>query len=133
MSEGDLSAVRIDKWLWAVRICKTRIMAADLCQRHKVSIDKQWVKPSREVRPGQIVYVRKDNIEWQFQVLKCIEKRVGAQLASQCRLDLTPKEEMDKLNMMKRSWTPRRAKGTGRPTKKDRRALDRLLDDNHSV
>jgi len=129
MNEHDPNFVRIDKWLWAVRICKTRAIAADLCKKHRVSIENQGVKPSREIRSGQIITVRKDNIDWQFKVLKCIEKRVGAKIAAECREDLTPQEQIDKLKMIKSGWIPRRAKGEGRPTKKDRRAIDRLFEE----
>jgi len=125
----DTNSVRIDTWLWAVRICKTRAIAADLCKKNKVSIDQQRVKPSRTIRAGQIITVRRDNIDWQFKVLKCIEKRVGAKIAAECREDLTPQEQIDKLKMIKSGWVPRRAKGEGRPTKKERRAIDRLFEE----
>ncbi len=122
-----LNSIRIDKWLHAVRVCKTRLIATDLCKRHKVSVDGQAVKPSREIRVGQIVTVRKDSIDWQFKVLKCIEKRVGAKIAIECYEDLTPEEQLHKLKLIKGAWVPRRLKGEGRPTKKERRDMDRLL------
>ena len=130
MNNDTDNPVRIDKWLWAVRICKTRPLAADLCKRQKVSVDGQPVKPSREVREGQLITVRRDGIEWQYRVLKCIEKRVSAPLAAGCREDLTTEEELDKLRAIKGGFVPRRAKGDGRPTKKDRRAFDRLRGDS---
>jgi ribosome-associated heat shock protein Hsp15 len=122
-----ISSVRIDKWLWAVRICKTRLIATDLCKRHKVSVNGQPVKPSRDVVAGQIVVVRKDGIGWQYRVLKCIDKRVGPPVAKECCEDITPQEEKDKLALVKGGWIPRRAPGEGRPTKKERREMDRVL------
>ena len=127
MNNTSSNPVRIDKWLWAARICKTREIAADLCKGHKVSIDGQPVKPSRDVREGQVITIRKDGIDWQYRVLKCIEKRVGAPLAAECREDLTSEDELNKLRVIKGGLLPRRPKGEGRPTKKDRRSLDRLL------
>lgn len=128
MNKEEIDSVRIDRWLWAVRICKTRSIATDLCKRQRVSVDGQDVKPSREVRVGQTVILKRDSISWQYKVLKCITNRVGAKLAIECKEDLTPQEEIDKLKMIKSGWTPRRAKGEGRPTKKERRALDTLFD-----
>jgi ribosome-associated heat shock protein Hsp15 len=124
--EESLESVRVDKWLWAVRICKTRVIATDLCKRQKVFVDGQKTKPSREIKAGQMITVRRDGIDWQYQVLKCIEKRVGAKIALECRKDLTPQEQLDKLKVIKSGWVPRRDKGAGRPTKKDRRDIDRL-------
>ncbi len=119
--------VRIDKWLWSVRICKTRLMATDLCKRHKVSINGQQVKPSRDVMVGQVIVVRKEGVCWQYRVLKCIDKRVGAQVAKDCCEDITPEEEKNKLVLIRGGWVPRRAKGEGRPTKKERREIERVL------
>ena len=121
-----MDSVRIDRWLWAVRICKTRSIATDLCKRQRISVDGQPVKPSRIVKAGQVVTLKRDAILFQYKILRCIANRVGAKLAIECKEDLTPKEEIDKLKMIKSSWVPRRAKGEGRPTKKERRALDKL-------
>ncbi len=120
-------SVRVDKWLWSVRICKTRPVATDLCKRHKVNIDGQEVKPSRVVSVGQVIVVRKDGLSWQYRVLKCIDKRVGAVLVKECCEDITPQAEKDKLALIKGGWVPRRAKGEGRPTKKERRDMDRTM------
>ena len=128
LSQNIEESVRIDKWLWAVRICKTRQVAADLCKRQKVFVDGQLVKPSREIREGQLVMVRKEGIEWQYKVLKCIKNRVGAKVAVECREDLTPQEQIDKLKMMKEAGMPRRASGAGRPTKKERRDIERVFE-----
>ncbi len=110
-----------------MRICKTRVIATDLCKRHKVSIDGQEVKPSRDVKVGQIISVRKEGIAWQYRVLKCIDKRVGAGVVKESCEDITPLEEKNKIALIKGGWVPRRAKGEGRPTKKDRREMDRVL------
>jgi len=126
MKNDILESVRIDRWLWSVRIVKTRSIATDLCKRQKVKVDDQNVKASRDVRVGQLVSVKKDGIVFQYRVLKCIEKRVGAKIAIECKSDETPEEEILKMKMIKGGWTPRRDKGAGRPTKKDRRAIDKL-------
>ena len=120
-------SVRIDKWLWSVRICKTRLIATDLCKRGRVTIDGQEVKPSRDVKQGQAIVVRKEGISWHYKVLKCIDKRVGAPLVKECYDDITPQEEKNKLALIKGGWVPRRAKGEGRPTKKERREMERVL------
>jgi ribosome-associated heat shock protein Hsp15 len=122
------SDVRIDKWLWAVRICKTRLIATDLCKRQRVSIDGQEVKPSRVVLAGQVVLVRREGFTWQYRVLQCIDKRVGAKAVKESCEDITPQDEKDRFALVKSAWVPRRAQGEGRPTKKDRRAVDRLME-----
>lgn len=122
-----LDAVRIDKWLWAVRICKTRKDAMDLCKRQRVLVEGQVVKPSREVRPGQTVVLKRDGVDWTYEILQCIEKRVGAKLAVLCKNDVTPEDQLEKRALAKASWVPRRPKGMGRPTKKDRRDMDRVI------
>ncbi|MBF0122238.1 MAG: RNA-binding S4 domain-containing protein [Candidatus Omnitrophica bacterium] len=120
-------SVRIDKWLWSVRICKTRLIATELCKRHKVILDGQPVKPSRNVNVGQEIIVRKEGISWHYRVLNCIDKRVGASVAKECCEDITPQEERNKLALIKGGWVPRRAKGEGRPTKKERRDMERVV------
>ncbi|MBW2569617.1 MAG: RNA-binding S4 domain-containing protein [Deltaproteobacteria bacterium] len=122
-----METVRIDKWLWAVRICKTRQIATDFCKRQKVKINNMVVKPSREVQVNSVVTVRRDGIDWQYKVLKCIEKRTGAKIAVTCKEDLTPAEEKSKLESAKSMWISRREKGAGRPTKKERRTLERVM------
>lgn len=126
MDQAILDKVRIDKWLWAVRICKTRKEAMDLCKRGRVTVDGQPIKPSREVRAGQIVVVKRDGVDWTYTVLQCIEKRVGAKIAVTCKENITPQDQIDKMKVAKSGWVPRRPKGMGRPTKKDRRDFDRL-------
>ena len=126
MGESELNSVRIDKWLWASRICKTRKVAMLLCKQHKVSIDGQPVKQSRDVSPGQVVIIKRDGIQWHYRVIKCLDKRVGAALSLEFKEDITPKENLEMLKMMKKDLMPRREKGLGRPTKKDRRDLEIL-------
>lgn len=126
MSEGGLSSVRIDKWLWAVRISKTRKIAVELCKQHKVLLDGQPVKPSREVKQGNIVTVKKEGVEWLYEVLQCLDKRVGAPLSLEYKKDITPLETLERLKLIKRDLMPRRPKGAGRPTKKERRTLEKF-------
>jgi len=121
-------SVRIDKWLWAARICKTRSIATDLCDRGRVKIDETPAKPSRKVRAGQLVTLRRGGITYRFRVLKGIDRRVGAKVAAECREDLTPQEELDKLSVIRRGGVPYREPGTGRPTKRDRRQIERLFE-----
>jgi len=128
-----LPSIRIDKWLWAVRICKTRLIASTLCKRQKVFVDGQLVKPSREVHPGQTIAIKKDGIEWQYKVIQCIEKRVSAPLAALCKEDRTSQESLDQLKMINKGWAARREKGAGRPTKKERRDMDKALERNYSA
>ncbi len=127
MVNNSLESVRVDKWLWSVRICKTRVLSTDLCKRQKVSIDGQNVKPSREVTIGQVITIRREGIYWTYKVLKGIDKRVGAKIALECYENLTSKEELDKLKSIKSGWVPQRDLGAGRPTKKERREIDRLF------
>ena len=123
-----LDSVRIDRWLWAVRICKTRSVASSFCERLKVKVDGSLAKPSRKIKPQQIVQIKKDRIEWQYKVLKCIENRVGAKEAVLCKEDLTPQDQLELRDLVRRGRAPSRPKGMGRPTKKDRRDIDKLLD-----
>ena len=95
--------VRIDKWLWSVRICKTRAVATDLCKRQKVLVDDEPVKPSRSIYAGQEIVVRRDGVNWHYRVLQCIDKRVGAPVARECCDDITPAEERNKLALIKGS------------------------------
>jgi ribosome-associated heat shock protein Hsp15 len=119
-------AVRIDKWLWSVRIFKTRSKATDACRKGKVTVDGQEVKPSREVREGDEVSVRLGTITKSLKVLKAIENRVSPRLAEEAAGDLTPQEEYDKLKKQRELNAEYRPKGLGRPTKKHRRLIDFL-------
>lgn len=115
---------RIDKWLWAARIYKTRTLAADACKNGRITINGAQVKPSRTVKEGDKVSVKKAPITYTFLVKQAIEKRVGAKLLPDILENITPPEQYELLEMSKISGFIDRARGTGRPTKKDRRALD---------
>lgn len=115
---------RIDKWLWAARIFKTRTLAADACKNGRVTIGGARVKASHTVKDGDIIDVRKPPITYTYRVLRAQEQRVGPKLVNNLREDLTPKEQYALLEMNRLSGFVSRARGTGRPTKKDRRALD---------
>jgi ribosome-associated heat shock protein Hsp15 len=116
--------VRIDKWLWAVRVFKTRSLATDACRNGRVTIGGQSTKPSRDVHIGETIVVQKDEMTRTFKVLGLLEKRVGAQVAKQYMEDLTPPSEFQKKREPNFVPPMYRPKGAGRPTKKDRRALD---------
>ena len=117
-------AVRIDKWVWAVRIFKTRSIAAEACKKGRVQIDNSNVKPSRMIRVGDVVQVKKPPITYSFEVIDLSEKRMGAKLVPQFMKNVTPAEEYELLEMNKLSGYIDRQRGTGRPTKKDRRDLE---------
>ena len=115
---------RIDKWLWAARIFKTRSLAADACKSGRITLNGAQVKPSRTVKEGDEVGVKKSPVIYTFRVKQAIEKRVGAKLLPDILEDITTPEQYEILEMQCISGFVGRAKGTGRPTKKDRRALD---------
>ncbi len=118
------STARIDKWLWAARIFKTRTIAADACKNGRVTKAGARLKASHTIKVGDIIDVRKPPITYSFKVLKPIEKRVGAKLLPEILEDVTAPEQYELLEMSRVSGFIDRARGTGRPTKKDRRALD---------
>ena len=115
---------RIDKWLWAARIYKTRSIAVDAIKNGRVTIDGSDVKPSRTIKAGETVSVRKPPITYSFRVLAPIESRVGAKLIPQVYENITSADEYEKLEMSRISGFVDRQRGTGRPTKKERRQLD---------
>lgn len=115
---------RIDKWLWAARIFKTRTIAAAACKKGQVSLKGSPVKASRMIKVGDVIEVRKPPVTYSFRVLQAIEKRVGAKLIPEILENITAPEQYEILEMSKISGFVNRAKGTGRPTKKDRRSLD---------
>ena len=121
--------VRIDKWLWAVRIFKTRTVASDACKKGRVMIDNISVKPSRTVRVGDIVQVRKPPITFSFKVLDLSDKRMKAKLVPQFMENVTPPEQYELLELNKISGFVDRQRGTGRPTKKERRDLEQFTDE----
>ncbi|MCF8224574.1 MAG: RNA-binding S4 domain-containing protein [Bacteroidales bacterium] len=116
---------RIDKYLWAVRVYKTRAKATEACRKGRVMIGEMSVRPSRTIRPGDVIAVRKMPVIYSYRVIEPIQKRVGAKLVDQYVEDVTPKEELDKLNMQD-DFFVKRERGSGRPTKKERRQLDRI-------
>lgn len=118
------SEARIDKWLWAARIYKTRTLASDACKNGRITINGALAKPSRTVKVGDQVGVKKSPITYSFRVLQTIEKRVGAKSLPEVFENVTPPEQYELLEMNRISGFVDRARGTGRPTKKDRRALD---------
>ena len=115
---------RIDKWLWAARIYKTRTLAADACKNGRITINGAQTKPSRTVKVGDKVGVKKPPITYTFLVKQPIEKRVGAKLLPDILENVTTPEQYELLEMSRISGFVDRARGTGRPTRKDRRAID---------
>jgi ribosome-associated heat shock protein Hsp15 len=122
-----MNEVRIDKWLWAVRICKTRTLAMEECKKNRVMVNDVVVKPSRMIKTGDIVQIRKPPVTYSFRVLGLTENRVGAKLVPGYLENITPPEQYEILELQKISGFVDRARGTGRPTKKDRRNLDDFL------
>jgi ribosome-associated heat shock protein Hsp15 len=119
-----MEEVRIDKWLWAVRLFKTRTLAAEACKKNRITVNNASVKPSRMIRVGDVVSVRKPPVTYSFRVLALSENRMNAKLVPQFLENITPQEQYEILEMNKISGFVDRAKGLGRPTKKDRRTLD---------
>ena len=119
--------VRIDKYLWAIRVFKTRSEAAEACKTNKVHVNGSEAKSSRNVKEGDIILVRKGAIKYQYQVLCPIDKRQGAALVPQYAANITPQEELDKLNAPVETIFLKRERGAGRPTKKERRDIEKLL------
>ena len=115
--------VRIDKWLWATRIFKTRTIASDACKKGRVTIKGQNVKPSHGIRVGQVGEVRKPPVTYSFEVLGLIENRVGAKLVPNYLKNVTSRDQLELLEMVKISGFVNRQKGLGRPTKKEGREL----------
>ena len=125
---AEKNTTRIDKWLWVVRIYKTRSIATEACTGGKVKIDGNTVKASRMVRKGDLIQVRKRVIKYAYKVLKIAEKRMGANLVRDFMEDITPEEELDKLESAHKQPLQTREKGQGRPTKKERRVMDKVRD-----
>lgn len=120
--------VRIDKWLWAVRLYKTRTLAAEACKKGRVSMNGVNLKPARCVSVGDVVQVRKAPVTLSLKVLQAIENRVSAKLVPEMLQDVTPPEQYELLELSKLGGFIDRAKGTGRPTKKERRSLEDFFD-----
>jgi ribosome-associated heat shock protein Hsp15 len=120
--------VRIDKFLWSVRIYATRSLATDECKKGRVTIGGVAVKPSRVVKVGEIILVRKNPVTYSFRVIELLGKRVGAKLVPAYAEDITPAEELNKLDVTHGGALFMRDRGAGRPTKKDRRDIGRVTD-----
>ena len=119
---------RIDKWLWAARIFKTRSIAADACKNGRVTMGGVNVKPSRSIKAGEVIDVRKPPVTYSFKILKPIEGRVGAKLIPEIYENVTDPKQYEILEMSRISGFVDRARGTGRPTKKDRRQMDAFIE-----
>lgn len=120
--------VRIDKYLWAIRVFKTRSEAAEACRTGKVFINGAQTKSSREIKAGDSIEVRKGAIHYSYTVIEPVDKRQGAKLVDQYAENTTPQSELDKLIAPVETIFLKRERGSGRPTKKERRDIDRLMD-----
>lgn len=125
----EKNEARIDKWLWAARIFKTRTIAAAACKKGQVTMKGAMLKPSRVIHVGDIIDVRKPPVTWSFRVRQTIERRVGAKLVPEVLENVTAPEQYELLELSRISGFVGRAKGTGRPTKKERRSLDTFTED----
>lgn len=123
-----MDEIRLDKYLWAVRIFKTRSDAADAVRNNKVTVNGSYAKPSREVKLGDVIAVRKQQVTYGYKVLDLVSSRQPAKNVPLYCLDITPQEELAKLNVPRETIFVFRDRGTGRPTKKERRELDSLMD-----
>lgn len=123
-----MDEIRLDKYLWAVRIFKTRSDAADAVRNNKVTVNGSYAKPSREVKLGDEIAVRKQQVTYSYKVLDLVSSRQPAKNVPLYCLDITPQEELAKLNVPRETIFVFRDRGTGRPTKKERRELDSLMD-----
>ncbi len=123
-----LPEARLDKWLWAARIFKTRTVAANACKNGRVSRNNVSLKPSSTVKAGDIIDVKKPPVTYSFKIISCIEQRIGAKLVEQVYENVTDPRQYELLEMARISGFVNRARGTGRPTKKERRALDNFAE-----
>ena len=123
-----MSDIRLDKYLWAVRVFKTRSDAADAIRNNRVMVNDAYAKPSREVKEGDIISVKKMPVTYRYKVLELVSSRQGAKNVPQYCLNITPQEELDKLTVPRETIFVFRERGTGRPTKKERREIDALMD-----
>lgn len=126
---ADNRTIRIDKFLWSVRIYKTRSIASDECRKGRIFINDIQVKPSRAVLKNEIIKIKKPPVIFTYRVIEPIENRVSAKLVEKFLEDLTTEEEKAKLDIRQSVGIVYRDKGTGRPTKKERRLIDKIQDD----
>ena len=124
-----MSQVRLDKYLWAVRVFKTRSDAADAIRNNRVLVNNAYAKPSREVKQGDVIAVKRMPVTYQYKVLELVSSRQGAKNVPQYCLNITPEEELQKLSAPRETIFVFRERGTGRPTKKERRDIDALMED----
>ncbi|WP_299891791.1 RNA-binding S4 domain-containing protein [uncultured Lacinutrix sp.] len=124
--------MRIDKYLWCLRYFKTRNIATTACKKGHVKINDQVVKPSRDVYPTDIITVRKEQVNYSLKVLDIPPNRLGAKLVDIYRVDTTPKSEFEAQELLRYAKDYYRKKGTGRPTKKDRRDIEDIFNENDS-
>lgn len=120
------NSIRIDKYLWAVRLFKTRSLAAEACKKGRILINDMAVKPSREIKADEVFELKRNPVVYKYRVKEILKNRVGAKLVANYLEDITPQEELFKLDIEKNMPYFKRDRGTGRPTKKDRRDIDRL-------
>lgn len=123
-----MSDVRIDKFLWCIRAYKTRSEATDACNGGKIRLNGLDVKPSKPVRPGDVIAVRKGAVTYTYKVIQAVDKRQGPKLVPEYAENLTPQSELDKLRAPVETFFLKRDRGAGRPTKKDRRQMEELWD-----
>lgn len=128
---GKENEVRIDKWMWATHIFKTRTIAAEACKKGRVSVSGTTVKPSRTIKIGDIIQVRKPPVTYSFKVLALTENRMGAKLVPEFLENVTPPEQMEILELSRISGFINRSKGMGRPTKRDSRELKKFTEQQY--
>lgn len=121
--------IRIDKWLWAIRVFKSRSDAAEACRMNRVTVNDSYCKPSRELKEGDIVAVRKQQVTYSYRVKDLVSNRQPAKNVPLYADNITPQSELDKLNVPRETIFISRDRGTGRPTKKERREIDALMAD----
>lgn len=121
-------STRIDKYIWAIRLFKTRSEATEACNGNKVQLNGVAAKPSKTVKAGDSISVRKGAVQYSYKVLRIAENRMGAQLVPEFAENLTPQSELDKLHAPRETFFVKRDRGSGRPTKKDRREMDAIWD-----
>jgi ribosome-associated heat shock protein Hsp15 len=121
-----MDTVRIDKFLWSVRIYKTRTIAAEECEKHRVLVNGAEVKPSRNVKAGDMVMVKKLPVVHTYEIIQLVDKRQSASLVKNYITDTTPQDELDKVEIARMTAFVQRDRGAGRPTKKERRDIDKL-------
>jgi ribosome-associated heat shock protein Hsp15 len=131
----ELETVRVDKWLWSVRVFKSRTLASNMCRSKKVKVNGRIVKPAHELSQGDLIAVNKEGYNLSFVVIKLIGKRVSAPLAQTCYKDLTPEEEYRKNDdwFIGKAPAERREKGSGRPTKRERRQIESFKDPSNTT